>query len=798
MGLNSCPGGVLPNFVPSPSEHGLKTRAFQLSPDRPVSLGEHPAPDIGQEIRTLIDDQARFLKRLGYPEMEPTAFETVKRYAADAVRLRGGRIVKVELAKDITREAFVGVAGGYWSATAGEGPQEHRHMLRLLNANIPRVGDLSVELLARHVGPFLDLWALILVHLLYWLHVLWLSRLLTLIGPLIIVSQSNPVAATLQSGYLASVWKDLSDDDIRSLQAGTTPPELEQRLVDRRYPESRGDHFTEAIGKSVIVPTGPDPAHLSIHIPHAHYGRLKYDPVLKRKRWAVDFLVEVVVEVYVRVTANMLDEEEVDWENGSAIRSFLERIQAAADHIVEESGVGAALTAAKNAARRAELCVTFLRSLRASKVRHERWLQTQGPGKAQAARTTITAAPAGERREAQLKALLENARLLDSFDLPPDPDHLGSYLHPILSETWPEWFRGLADGKDVVYAANAMGRTEEGAAGAKANQAKIGPWRRKNVVKVVVDTVAIARKNMREAIAQMAAADEYVMKELDQSARIGRCPVCDVFAVGHHNRAYHECADGTQRRLNRQQFPDIERILYVHDVLGNGSMDAAFEDPDDVAAEFCLVPVPVSEILKHARTVEILRGLLRAEDFDALSAVFPQVEESLRVFISEDRIGDHELRVTLAVDVVISVYSTCPDEFRPQDPKYRTAWKKDGADIIIPWFEQRHKPLVMVTCPGPEGYQGFPHFMVTSSATPSQGQFPWALKRRCPLCEHSKQDGRSFSEVKTLLDLPPHHARFLWVRLRRGVKRPVVRASKTAKAKRDENGEEGSEESDGE
>ncbi|KAJ6520472.1 hypothetical protein C8R45DRAFT_919214 [Mycena sanguinolenta] len=785
MALNSDHGGVRPNLLPSPFLTTLKEKAFELCPAPPFPLGQERAPRVERLVRKLLEDEADVMRRRGDPEIDENAFENLQRYAADVVRVRQGRVVKLELAKDVPREVFQGTSGGYWVDTVGLGPQEHRHMLRVLHPTIPNTGNLSIDVLAQHVGPILDFWRLILLHLLYWLHVLWLSRMLGVIRPIVLVSQSNPIAAMVQAGDLTGAWQHLSDGDRQALQAGTTPDGLDIRLPERRYRHLRGEDFTKLIGKPVIIRTGPNPAHLSIHLPHADYGRLKYDPILKRKRWNVDFFVEVVSEIFVRMAATALDREgAIDWEDALAVRQFLEGIMAAAQVVIEESGVGAALAAAKNAARREELSVSFLRALRTSKLRHEQWVESGQEGNAQGARTTITAAPAGEQREAQLEAILEQAWMLDSFDLLPDPDHLAPYEHAILSDTWPGWFRKLKDGADVVNAANAKGRNEAGVVRARANQARIGPWSHANAVQVVVDPVAFARQQMRRAISQTAPVAKYTVNEFDKSARMGRCTICQTFVVGHHNQSYHKCTDGTRHLLNKEEFPDLERILYAHDILGNPSMEAAFEDPADVAAEFCLVPMSVREILQSPRTFEILGAILRPDDLAALSAVFPTVDKELRVFLPEDRLDDYDLRVTLAIDVVLSVYSNCEDRFLPQASANRLAWTTKQAEMLKAWFEQRNKPLVIVVCDGPSEYEGLPHFMIVDNATRGVRDDTWLVKRSCPLCNHKRPKGRRFFQVTTLLDLPPHHARFLWLDKRREVVWPPQRASKTPKGRR--------------
>jgi hypothetical protein len=403
-------------------------------------------------------------------------------------------------------------------------------------------------------------------------------------------------------------------------------------------------------------------------------------------------LVELGIETTVQTTAAALQESgTVDWGKAPEVCGFLERVKARSRATLEQAGVTQALATAKNSARRAELAVALLRAMRPSKLRHERFL-AEG-GKAQGRREGILAKgdPWSDERETQLEEILKQARMLDYFDLPDDPEHLGSWKHQLLGDTWPDWFRSLEKGKDVLYAANALGRTQAGAVGAEANQQRFAEWHKTHKVEVYVDTVAIGHKNTRDGVTEMAMDGPYTVNELLRSWRVARCGDCHALVVGHHNAAYHLCLDNSIRQLTAEQFPDIERVLYAHDILGNLKMD----ESEDLAAELRLVAVPVEQILQCDSALERLQQVLRPEDVEALRPFFASTGQ---IYVPEDRLDDHALQLRLAVDIILSTHSTCPEFFLPTDPDCRLAWTRKQGTTLVEWFENSTWPSLVLYC----------------------------------------------------------------------------------------------------
>ncbi|KAJ7770814.1 hypothetical protein DFH07DRAFT_1057898 [Mycena maculata] len=636
--LNSDHGGLLPVHLPSPEHRSVLDLARAFLPDvDPTPLGQDRDLILETTIRSRIDDEYRFLAPFTDSPINPAILEMYKQYAADVIRSNNG---KMEIAKDVPAEP-----------------------------DIPTAGDLSLDCLAVHVGATLNFWRLLLRHILYLLHVLFLSRLLGVYQPLIIVMQSNPVAAMMRSGDLVTVWDLLKPEQREQFKAGVTPVGMECAFPDAKYRTFRRGDFTAEIGTVKLIPTGRNPAQMALHIPHPHYGRIKYDFSLARPRWDVDLLVEGVVYVVTQTTAARLRDltVAVDWTDPVQTRAWLEVVKGKAEEVLREAGVSQALEQAKNKARHAELVLNFLRALKASKERHDKWIASDGQG--QTRREGILAAPRGRQRREQLDAILERAWELESFDLPPDPDHLGSFLHPILGDSFQEWFLSLKDGTDVVYASNALGRTEESHLAAQENQQAIGKWRRAHHVDVYVDQVVVLRKRLVKAVRDTMGAGKVLIKDILSALRRGTCSVCGISVIGGHNAVAHKCpVDRVVRDLTGKNFCDMEHVQYIHEILNNDEMLAALGHKADVLSEMALIAISAQTIFDSQH-----HALQSAMPHDYLS-LLPFLTSDADIYVKEDAQSNTYDLLTLAVDTVLATKSQCPPDFLPLEFDSRDAW----------------------------------------------------------------------------------------------------------------------------
>ncbi|KAJ7168350.1 hypothetical protein C8R43DRAFT_1121514 [Mycena crocata] len=790
--LNSAHGGFLPIHTPPATLLSLRTAARAHYDYDPHPLGEEHAPVLEANITKLIEDELATISGLvDGPRISEKAMDGLL-HMATAVRTLNKKVVKFELAKDITMEGFKGRVGSYWDANTGEGPREHRWMLHGFNPAITLAGDLTQDLLALHIGPMLDFWRLLLWHLLFWLHVLFMLRMLELIRPLLVVSQSNPIARMLRSGDLGRVSRFLEAADLASVFEGRTPEGITSKLPNDRYRSYRGGDFLNIVGTVEIIRIGRGVADFSLHVPRTHYGALKYDPSLARRRFNVAFLVEIVIETVTQIAARRLREtENIDWMDREVVLKFLGIIKEETETLLGKAGVTPALNIAKNDLRRGELALNFLRGIISSKRRYEvrrsgRQRYRRSPDHAYQRRDGIRTlgAPQSTQRQEQLQQIVEDAQELLALDLPPDPDGLGCLQHPLLSPSFDILFLKMPEGKDLVYAANARGRSAE-AVQAVQKRAKRS-LQMKDGKRIFVDWYAVKRQNLIRVIMKTAGAPIYVVSDFLQTCRQMICEECGEGDATNHNKGEHRCFKvGDILAITLENFSNAERSLHPHDILHDPTMLQYLGKISDVLAQTHLVAVSVSSILLHQRP--LLHAKMHSLDFDALYALPPSERD---VFVPEERQDDGQLLALLAVDCMLkhTTSTVLGEEEQPIHGTNRVAWKEATSDKLLEWYHRRTNNFCMAVCNGP------PKPPLTAEESRKQPPPPrwWAfvanavvkqngktaVNVKCTVCGNAKGDAASFHKLKTIFDLPSHHSRHLWYRIMGEVQFSPPRASK--------------------
>ncbi|KAJ7680083.1 hypothetical protein B0H14DRAFT_2655490 [Mycena olivaceomarginata] len=401
-------------------------------------------------------------------------------------------------------------------------------------------------------------------------------------------------------------------------------------------------------------------------VPVGDAGRLKYDCHLARLRWEVDFWVGLVVQTLTHCLSARLDLGDTpDWSNRRSIESMAAcNVKAQAEGFLHAAGVTAALEVAKSRARRAELAVTFLRTVMSS-------LQG-GTTHNYKRRTGLQALAGAEERAAQLDAILIRcppARLAQSASW--TQTILRHTAHPILSDTFSSWFMGLKDGTDIVYAANALGRLDE-------------------AMKVIkLRTAKFVESNCRTELSMLQTA-----------------------------AGWHDSVRGTLT-ISESNFPDLERVLYVHDILHDPA-SLILGNLAPILADLKLVRVPVNSILR-SRRVE-LESVLGKKHADAILSV-PVCD--LEVFVGEDAlVGPKERQ------------------------RNYSGWLRVARLTIRPTLS-----LAAAVC---------------------NNCFVDGKKDKT--CA-----GRRFFKAETILDLPPHNSRQIWYQLRIGTHWTTWSGKKKAK-----------------
>jgi hypothetical protein len=152
-------------------------------------------------------------------------------------------------------------------------------------------------------GPFVDFWAICLVHRLVWLAIVILARCICCINPVIIRVYSSKVTQLFLELAFKDIFADLGDDAeaLRIRQeffAGTSPTSYATLLcmvdgpwVTRSWESCYTPDWIARVGIVVIVPVFDTYA---ILIPNFHGGILKYDPILREVIINVSRIVELI------------------------------------------------------------------------------------------------------------------------------------------------------------------------------------------------------------------------------------------------------------------------------------------------------------------------------------------------------------------------------------------------------------------------------------------------------------------------------------------------------------------------
>ncbi|KAJ7921269.1 hypothetical protein B0H13DRAFT_1866871 [Mycena leptocephala] len=832
--MNSAKGGVLPIFLPTPAESAVRDNTLPSEDLDPLPLGEDCDPELENIIHKTLEDELHIFRTLG-SQISPVAIKAVFSKLSHVVRRKLDRVVEMDVMQDIPREAFLGKVGGYWDSITGCGPQEERHLCRLSSSSIPAVGDIEIDILVKFIGPFVDFWRLDLFHSrYYWLHTLFMSRLLDRIHPLLVITHSSPVAAIFRLYDLATCWRHLSPETASAVWDGHTPSNVLQQLPQDTIPRQYcGPQFNKAVGTLQIIQLSSDRSKLALSFVHADMGQLKYDPTLARLQWAVSYHCLTKSDTVVQIVAAKLKTGgTIDWSDVESIRRWLREVQAAAEARLEAAGVTRVLDSAKSALRRREVVVNFLRSLvRAPPASYKYTVQKE----------RLTTAPAGPQWEAQLERILERANKLAVLGLPPDPDCIAPLHAPILSSFFPPWFRSLKDDIDVVASANAHGRMEKGVENAKRTQAAISQWNKDNV-----DLGAIANRAFREAVSDTGSLGQrpFTISELQFSWRMIVCLECGCSTIRQHNVCYHRCVDATDdtadKTLTETNFPTIERILYAHDLFHVPSLVDELGSPVDAMMDMALVAIPAREILARPHSRPALATILRRRDLSIYDKIIgdPAAVQG-DVYLPVDRVDDLDFALTHAVDIILRDHSQCPQHLHPTTSAHRRAWKIKESNMLEDWIngeakttiysKQRDKPgyeqreeykavksgggftcgpeskvtdvcdvrmpslqevdpaLHIVTCTGDpkqlaDGAE-VSYFVTNKVEKKMSGEL--RVDCTCPMCSNSKAcKYRQFYTIPTIFHLPPHYTRRLWFGPRFETERPPKRLTKTKKAER--------------
>lgn len=184
--------------------------------------------------------------------------------------------------------------------------------------------------------------------------------------------------------------------------------------------------------------------------------------------------------------------------------------------------------------------------------------------------------------------------------------------------------------------------------------------------------IDVMRKIMRPEL--------YMVREVKDSTCLVYCQHCEWSGLGLHNSSFPQCSTRGMVTISETKFPDLNRVLYVHNILHDHT-SLILGDLAPVLADLKLVPFLVDNIL-WSHQVELKSALCDQDVNVILSA--PQCD--LNVYVAEDDRNNHSLLLIMVVDVVLRRYLRYPPSFIPTHPDYCQVWLRNMAEELQGWF----------------------------------------------------------------------------------------------------------------
>jgi hypothetical protein len=203
--LNSASGGGPPlHRPPAP----IRTKFEKVLAGLPPKVIPTPKPDLSEALASQIDEEVKFFQHMREnnqdvgQEMCPAALEAVKRDLCDHIATVNGHVISVNVMKDITAEDFRGrITSGFFTPVMGRGMVLRWDMM----GDILRMDGELLSFDTRFLlGPYLDIWRLILIHRWWGLLAIMLAILLGILDPFLVIGHSAPVGHLFINLFLRS------------------------------------------------------------------------------------------------------------------------------------------------------------------------------------------------------------------------------------------------------------------------------------------------------------------------------------------------------------------------------------------------------------------------------------------------------------------------------------------------------------------------------------------------------------------------------------------------------------------
>ncbi|KAJ7109909.1 hypothetical protein C8R44DRAFT_883933 [Mycena epipterygia] len=799
LGMNTTPGGTwIPSFLPPSHITTVVQQARSSIPVLPPPLGL-PKPCC-QRLAMLLDDEYRYWQaRVGVDNVcVKETLASIKENIIDAAWTVEGTVVMVTVAEDITEEERTGRISGIETATAGPAMKEAMHFVRLLH---PTENALRTPKQLRRIrGPFANLYRLQAPEDRA-PHLLFLSRLLITLNPVLIVGWSNTIHRAFTRSELKDVFTNSSAQRLAFLDGdGNRVKDVLPKTWYSDGTESRGRHYIDAVGTPIIAFHGPHREDLHIYIPNIQPGAIKQDFALATELRCIFYVVQggVVEPALHIVEQDLLANGPMDRTDADALTVRLIHLRDTILEHARHSGVMAVLDELKSAYHAKHISLQKLRGLYYSSVvagiDEESTTCPSTPEEEDAEtsegkpyRHAVVAATGKTARLQQLRELEDEATASDLHGRPRDPYGYAPFGMAIGTPEFTARFLGLRDGQDLAQTGRINGRSAAANKAQLDNQARIGIFNTNAAAaRRVADGDGLTtvmrneRSNRTSSLRKIidTVQDPRCIENIPfvNSYRWATCQDCKEVVLGSSRNSVHVCVfTGATTKVTQVEYPDVDRIVYIHDIIENHALFALLEEHGQ-RIQTRMVAKSVADIFANP---DNRRDLLTALPHDH-HLLLPTLSQSL-VYLPKSLEKEEALWVTLAVDVLLREQSQCPPLYEVRQAVHRNAWKEREGKAMLKWDADRNIKLYVFYCDG-GGHS------VTSNLQESDDG-TWYLHTcdhgRDRIREHQRASDKNsmptgstsihgtrscphqhFHQVHNILDLPYHYARFLWLQRR--------------------------------
>ncbi|TDL19874.1 hypothetical protein BD410DRAFT_805342 [Rickenella mellea] len=741
--LNSARAPWNPVFIPPAHHREVVKRALEMAPK--FNLGDTIDNELTGTIRNRYKDEAQV-----------QSLEHAMRNAADSIRKVDGEVPLATIQKDVTREDFDGTVDGMFGATIGHGLRMRRHIRSLTQPTTPRHGSLSSDEVAQYFGPHIDLWRVTRIHKhLNW-DVLFLSRILREIKPLVLVSASGIVTHLVREFRLLTIWDDVKDPT--EFLAGKSPSNLNRLLPcppsDKKPAEFSGEDFLAELLKFPIVRYGPGPTDYAINVAIRDDGSIKYEPREYADRCGLQHLSQALADVMTAVAVDMHQKTPMDRTSKDTFVAGLKAIRKQAEDIIKNSDVMDTFLAQSSSLRKREWVHTHLRHVKGSGAGIS---VTRGPVNRE---NCVLAANGPDARQAQFEKIVDLERERVDLGNTPNMNYLIPFPWKYDSVEFREWFMGLSDGTDIIASANALGRTPESQESIRRARLRLmekhAAYR---AAKQVVNPTNNLRACTEEERARIPELLAEAISDLSQLAKIKECTVdlsisvcwrwatcdrCHHIVVAKGNAMKHFCADGMDYAITVENFSSTRRLLYPHNIINEPVLRAFL--PTLLPGNLDLVSLNVRDTLLHHPSAPTLS--------------YGSVDSSLTCYVHRSHAGDQSFRLTVAFDAAVPFLTHFPSHQLPTYPNaIHLPWQTPSFNPVrCVLFEEgssadKRRTMYNVCC-----NHGFSSIMGSQPSKPTKLTF---------LHNCAKKDTRNCKtqigkQVHQFINLPPEWMRRVW------------------------------------